>query len=1087
MRIKLLLLTVFLSFSTFSQNTIWEKVTSREMTKNKFVQRDNFPNQFDLYQVSTSELKNTLQQSPNRLVSSSSRVFISIPNLKGELEGFQMFEFSNFDAQLQSQYPEIRSYIGQGIDDKTAILRLSLDPRGFQGMILRADNKSEFFEPFSIDGSVYAFYSSERKEGELPFVCSTQDIVLKNDLKNVTNNQNRSSSGELLTFRLALSCNGEYTQFFGGTVAQALAGMNATMTRVNGVYEKDLAIHMNIIANTELVIFTNPTSDPYSSSTGAWNAQLQNTLTDVIGEANYDIGHMFGASGGGGNAGCIGCVCEDGSKGSGITSPGSGGPVGDTFDIDYVAHEMGHQFGANHTYSHIIEGSGVNVEPGSGSTIMGYAGITSRDVQPHSDAYFVYASIKQIQDNMVGKTCPERIEMTNVTPVINRGLDYTIPKSTPFVLTGEASDANGDVLSYCWEQNDSGVNGQTGAQSAASPTKTQGPNFRSYSPVASPLRYFPRIQSVIANQATTAGTEILVEALSSVSRTLNFVLTVRDNFAGSGQTDSDEKMVTVNANAGPFVVTSPTTALSWTVGTNQNVTWNVAGTTTNDINAEYVDVFLSTDGGFTYPIQLASKVPNDGSEMITVPDNIGNTNRIMVKGYKHIFFDISNANFSIVAPNSGFSVAYNGVVEQQNKEICIGNLIQYTIPYTAYAGFNGTTTFAVSGEPDNATITFSPSSVTTSQEITMTIETTNSSTPGIYSMTVTGISGSSTNSAPFYLGLFDANFSNLTLNSPANQAIGQQLDLNLTWDIDSNATLYDVQVSTDSDFSSILYSGTVATNSFALSNLESATRYYWRVLPKNNSCSGVYSEIYLFKTGQIACNDFSNNVPITISTSSNVTINSTQDITSTDIISDANVTININHTWVNDLTITLISPTGTQVQLVNGPCASASLSNISATFDDAGIALICGNNPAIAGTVIPIQALAAFNGQAMNGVWTLRVKDSFSGDGGVLNGWTLNLCSNTAVPLAIIENSIKNFALYPNPNTGSFTVSFNSNSTNKINVGVFDIRGRNVYSNEYQNNGFFNENIQMNNIQSGIYLVKVQDGDQQIIKKIVIE
>lgn len=310
--------------------------------------------------------------------------------------------------------------------------------------------------------------------------------------------------------------------------------------------------------------------------------------------------------------------------------------MGDTFDIDYVAHEMGHQFGGNHTFSHNVEGSGVNVEPGSGSTIMGYAGITTRDVQPNSDDYFVYASIKQIQDNMVGKTCPTRVTLSNITPVVNAGLDYTIPKSTPFVLTGTASDGNGDVLTYCWEQNDTATT-QTGAASAASATKTAGPNWRSYDPVSSPQRYFPPLARVVANQSTTQGTDIVVEALSSVARTLNFVLTVRDNFVGSGQTNSDVMTVTVDAVAGPFLVSTPNTAVSWAVGSNQTVTWDVAGTTANGVNAQYVDVFLSTDGGFTYPIQLASKVPNDGSEVITVPNNVGTTNRIMVKGYKHIF------------------------------------------------------------------------------------------------------------------------------------------------------------------------------------------------------------------------------------------------------------------------------------------------------------------------------------------------------------------------------------------------------------------------------------------------------------------
>ena len=202
-----------------------------------------------------------------------------------------------------------------------------------------------------------------------------------------------SSAGQVKTMRLAQSCNGEYSNFFGATssaqVSLVLAAFNATLTRSNGVYEKDLALHLNLIANTTSVIYYNPATDPYTTLS-SWNQQLQTTLTNVIGNANYDIGHMFGASGGGGNAGCIGCVCVAPTgtvplgKGSGITSPADGIPQGDNFDIDYVVHEVGHQLGANHTFSFSIEGTGVNKEVGSGITIMGYAGITNQDAAPHS-------------------------------------------------------------------------------------------------------------------------------------------------------------------------------------------------------------------------------------------------------------------------------------------------------------------------------------------------------------------------------------------------------------------------------------------------------------------------------------------------------------------------------------------------------------------------------------------------------------------------------------------------------------------------------------------------------------------------------
>lgn len=1080
-----ILLLVLVCFSGYSQKSkAWEITSRQNIEPLTQVQRSNFPREFKLYDANLTDVKAALQTAPNRLTAKQSNVVISVPNVNGTTERFQMFEFSNFSPALQMQFPNIRSYIGVGLDDNQAQIRLSMDDSGMQAMIFRTGRRNEFIEPYSTDGNVYAVYQSSRENGGLPFTCSTEDVNLSGSLQRQNSLSPNSNSGELLIFRLALSCNGEYTAFFGGTVANALAAMNATMTRVNGVFEKDLSIHMNLIDNNALIVYTNAGTDPYTTMNN-WNNQLQTTLTNIIGEDNYDVGHMFGSSGGGGNAGCIGCVCVDGIKGRGITSPSNGVPMGDTFDIDYVAHELGHQFGGNHTFSHNVEGSGVNVEVGSGSTIMGYAGITAQDVQPNSDAYFVYASIKQIQDNMVGKTCPTRITLTNVAPVVSAGLDYTIPKSTPFILTGTATDANGDSMTYCWEQNDSATN-QTGAASAASATKTGGPNWRSYTPNASLSRYFPPLARVIANQSTTQGTDITVEALSSVARTLNFVFTARDNYTGAGQTGSDNMVVTVNGTAGPFLVSEPNTAVSWAVGTNQNVTWAVAGTTTNGVNAQYVDIYLSTDGGNTYPILLASKVPNDGSETITVPNNVGTTNRVMVRGYRHIFYDISNTNFTITAPTSTFGVSFNRIAEQQNKQICTGSTISYAIPYTTYAGFSGTTNFTVTGQPAGTTATLTPNSLSANGEVILTISNTGSATPGFYSVVVTATSGATTRTVPFYLELFNSNFPTQALTYPGNLQIGIPTTLTLTWPANANATAYDVQVATDDNFTNIVASATVTTNSYNVTGLSDATQYVWRVLPKNNSCVGNYSAANLFKTGLPNCTVFnSTNVPINIPTTANVTVNSTLNVASTNVISDVNVTMNISHTWVNDMTITLISPTGTQVQLVAQPCTSDSLSNINATFDDSGIPLVCEINPAISGTVQPVQSLTAFNGQTMNGLWTLRVLDSFNQDGGAINSWSLRLCSTVAVPLGVDENTIKDFSLYPNPNNGDFNIQFNSTSSENIELSIYDLRGRQIYGNTYVNNGFFNESIRLSNLQSGVYLVKVKDGKNEITKKFI--
>ena len=616
-----------------------------------------------LLDLDVNAASNLLRNAPSRFSNRNSSVILSLPNADGTMERFRIYENSNMDPALAARYPEIKSYVGIGIENPTASAYISTSPLGFKSMVLNPGKPAVFVEPFSQDLQTYTVYTkADKKTAFTKFECSVLDRVTPSlDGANLRPN---ADDGSLRTFRLAMSVTGEYTAYFGGTKALALAAINNTMTRVNGVFEKDFNARMVLISNTDSVIYTSASSDPYSaaSSMSNWNQQLQTTLTNTIGNANYDVGHLFGASGGGGNAGCIGCVCVNPTstvplgKGSGYTSPSNGVPSGDAFDIDYVAHELGHQFGANHTFSHSNEGTGANMEPGSGSTIMGYAGITSQDVQMNSDPYFHAISIQQVTNNIKAKTCPTVTTTGNSIPTANAGLDYTIPKSTPFMLTGSGTDANGDALTYIWEQFDNASSSQTGASSAASATKTSGPTFRSYSPSTSPTRYFPNMTRVLAGATTTSGSEIVVEALPSVARTLNFRFTVRDNRAGGSANNSDDMKITVNATAGPFTVTAPNTAVSYVGGSSQTITWNVAGTTANGVNCANVDILISTNGGSSWSTLLAS-TPNDGSQAVTIPNTPGTQNRIMIKGTNHIFFDVSNSNFTITTGTTSDTTA----------------------------------------------------------------------------------------------------------------------------------------------------------------------------------------------------------------------------------------------------------------------------------------------------------------------------------------------------------------------------------------------------------------------------------------------
>ena len=684
-----------------SQENYWSANNENRstMATDKAVARLSYPKEYKLFNLNIAPLRQVLFSVVDKQAKSST--IIILPNATGTLEQFEVYEASNFEPALQKQFPEIRAFSGRGITDRYATVKLSISPQGIQTMVFRSGNANEFIEPYSQDHTVYAVYNSHRDKGQLPWTCSTEDKQINAGINSTLNPElmaTGSSSGTLKTMRLAQSCNAEYSNYFGATssaqVGLVLAAFNATLTRCNGVYEKDLALHLNLIANTAAVIYYNPSTDPYTTMS-SWNNQLQSTLTANIGDANYDIGHMFGASGGGGNAGCIGCVCGSG-KGRGITSPADGIPEGDNFDIDYVAHEVGHQLGGNHTFSMSSEGTGVNKEVGSGITIMGYAGITSQDVAPHSIDIFHQASIAQIQANLATKSCPVTVVMTaNHAPVLSAVSNYTIPISTPFALTAAATDQENDPLTYCWEQNDNSTT--TGSGSVASPTKATGPNWLSFPATASGTRTFPRLSTILAGLNVTgplpggdAGANI--EALSSVSRTLNFRVTVRDNnpyVAGStiGQTAFTDAVVTVTNTSGPFSVTSPNTNITWAAGGSATVTWNVNNTTAAPVSCANVNILISTDGGNTFSMLLAGTA-NDGSQVVTVPNTPGTTNRIKVEAVGNIFFDISNTNFTIGAPAAcGDPTGLNPAAITTNSATvnwsAVASAISYDVDYKA--------------------------------------------------------------------------------------------------------------------------------------------------------------------------------------------------------------------------------------------------------------------------------------------------------------------------------------------------------------------------------------------------------------------
>ena len=648
LRLPLFILIVLPSW-LHAQNNFWSDA-DESAAHSRGLTRTIVPVKYRTLALDTISLKSALRAAP--LEFSSASVFnplvLALPMPDGSLAHFKVVEYSMMEPALQAKFPDIRTYSGQGIEDPTATLKLDWTSFGLHAMILSPRNGSVWIDPYARGEKSY--YISYRKTDLQPRSFTEIGVL---GAENAIPGQSRLAggpclAGQLRSYRLAVACTGEYAVAVGGTTAPLLhSAIVTSVNRVNGVYEMEVAIRLVLIGNNNLIEYLDATTDLFTGNNNATTLinESQSVINSVIGSANYDIGHTF--STGGGGLAQVGCVCTAGSKARGIT--GSPDPVGDAYDIDYVAHEMGHQFGGLHTFNAATgncSGNGsptANAEPGSGTTIMAYAGIcTTNDLQPHSDPQFHPISFDQIgtfSRSGTGATCGTVINTGNQAPTVNAGSNYTIPISTPFTLTGSATDPDGDALTYSWEQVD--VGGAFGNWNA--PTGLA-PLFRSFPPVTSPSRTFPRMFD-LANNTTTIG-----EILPSYVRNMKFRLTARDNRSGGGGVCYSEITVSTSG-ATAFTVTSQAAATSWTAnGSNTaTITWTVAGTTAAPFNTSNVDILFSSDGGFTFPYTLLSNTPNDGTQTITIPSIPTTKGRVMVRARGNIFFDINTGLITITS------------------------------------------------------------------------------------------------------------------------------------------------------------------------------------------------------------------------------------------------------------------------------------------------------------------------------------------------------------------------------------------------------------------------------------------------------
>ena len=636
---------LFVSFGALSYSPKWEAKNSIDWVE---VFGKDTSDSHNAVRVNIKQLQKTLLMHDNGIL-------IQLPLPTGKLVDFYLTYSSIIAPELAKKFPLLKTFSGSEIGNASNSGRFDITPNGFHGMF-RYNGRMVFIEPTNKNSaenykSYYREHSHEEvalnnaiKLNEPKRIVNPYIGIEKANRESRLNSINNAATSQIRTYRLAVSAVGEYTQYHGGTVESALSEIVTMVNRLNEVFQRDLSIKLELVADNDKLVFTDRNTDPFNNNDddGGLNTAV---IDNAIGADNYDIGHVVGTGGGG--LAVLGAVCFEGYKGDGVT--GSPNPVNDAFYIDYVAHEIGHQFGAEHTFNGTAGAcdSGRDrtaaYEPGSGSTIMAYAGICgNQNLQNNSDPYFAAKSLIQIDafvSSSFRTSCGVMQDAVNNTPQVDGGDDSVIPANTPFELIGSATDADDDAMTFSWQQYDLGTESSSAAEQVDDGSR---PLFRVFDPSESGIRVFPKMSDVLAGNASFG------ETFPTTDRDLNFKLIVRDNLGGVG---FDDVFVQVVDKGEAFAITSPSSLANWTEQS-PIVTWNVVGTDEAPISCTNVDIHLSVDGGSSFDTKIAENVLNNGEAIVDLGSIQTSSARIKVKCSNNIFFAVNSGDFSIdiVAP-----------------------------------------------------------------------------------------------------------------------------------------------------------------------------------------------------------------------------------------------------------------------------------------------------------------------------------------------------------------------------------------------------------------------------------------------------
>lgn len=964
-----------------------------------------FPTKFETFQYNPEYVLNK---------DKSSIIDIELPVGDDRKESFQLEPYALMPTKLAAKFPTFRAYRGSSLSG--AQVYLDITDKGLHAVINRY-NETFYIDPIGqASDETYIMYNTNDfslDDAEMKtFECAVQnapimDQIIEDETLHQSNIKFRGGDPvEKRRYILALATTIEYCQFHGGTQSQAMSAMVTAINRVNSIYNVEMAVEIVLHEDTDLLIFCDGV-DPYSNGdTGTMIGQNPPAIRSRIPSNTYDFGHVFCTNGGG--LAQLQSICQT-SKEAGVTCHFA--PINDPFYVGYVCHEMGHQFGGNHIFN-ALNGScmtninsGTAYEPGSGSTIMSYAGLCSGDNTANgSSPYYNSHSLTEmhsfINRSSGGDRCGQKTTTDNTPPTIPElySSGIVIPISTPIELNGKATDMEDENLTYNWEQHDLGPQANLG-----SPIDGLGPLFRSFSPSDNPNRIIPTIPNLIRN--INARTEIL----PTVSRPLSFRFTVRDNHENGGGVTWSDVEFEVSDQAGPFLISSYNASGVELIGGDvAELTWDVANTNQSPVNCKYVNIYYSTDGGKTFPDLLAERVANNGQTLVTLPNIITDDFRFKIKGDNNIFFDINNRDIDLIERTEpGF--AFN--VNPSSQLICTPQSTNFNIETQSFLGFEQNITYKIISDLPEGVTSSTSGSISPGQSTGLSFDIDPFVATQQLDVAIEVIvAGVDTSIRHITLDIVSSDYRDQVLLSPEDGLKNATKSQTYNWSPSLNAESYNFELSDDILFSTIIYSAeNITTNELDISDFElaSSTTYYWRLIPNNRICGpGPASSTSSFRTGSESCTEFnSQDLPKVIQGATPNTITSELTILDNFIIDDLNVSsLKGVHGNIGQLSFVLISPNNTRVRLSSRKC------NFQTSFDlrlddDVLTNINCPIN--INGIYKPSDPLSAFNGEDAQGIWLMEVDDASAGLGGSLSAWGLEFCASMSIPApTLAKNNI---------------------------------------------------------------------------------